>query len=371
VTEGTIALDTSLIGGKTTGIGLYTENLVAALARGSLRDRLIALGGRVSRLPPGVLHLPARSRSRSGWMIGEVPEILASRRVAVFHGMANFLLPLRRPGQTQLVLTVHDLIPLNHPETVSRAFRLQFGAWMTHSLSLVDRVICNSEATRATLLDRFPRVAAEVIYLGADHVPPRERLPASDPLDRPYFLYVGALDARKNLPTLLAAFELWCARNGSDRAALVLAGAATFGSADVLALVNRLRERGHDIRVLGHLSSARLWSVLAGAELLCCPSRHEGFSLPPLEALALGVPVVASDIDVHREILGGAALLVPPDSVEGFAEAFTRVRSDREATERRRDLGRARAATFTWQRCAERTEAVYRSLSPSLERGLS
>jgi glycosyltransferase involved in cell wall biosynthesis len=365
VPQGTIALDTSLVGGKTTGIGLYTENLVAALARRGLGDRLIALGGRVSRLPSGLLHLPARSDSRSAWMIGEVPEILSTRQISVFHGMANFLLPLRRPGRTRLVLTVHDLIPLNHPETVSRAFRLQFGAWMTHSLSLADRVICNSEATRATLIERFPHADAETIHLGADHVPSRSQLPRTDEIGKPYFLYVGAIDARKNLPALLAAFELWCARNGRDQAALVLAGAPTFGSAPVLAAVKGLRERGHDVRVLGHLSATRLWSVLAGAELLCCPSRHEGFSLPPLEALALGVPVVASDIDVHREVLGDAALLVPADSVEGFADAFAQVLSDRTETDRRRELGLKRAATFTWERCAEQTEVVYRSLSAS------
>jgi glycosyltransferase involved in cell wall biosynthesis len=361
--DGTIALDTSLVGGRTTGIGLYTENLVSALARRGLGDRLIAVGGRSSRLPAGLLHLPARSGSRSAWMIGEVPEILLNRRVALFHGMANFLLPLRRPGRTRLVLTVHDLIPLNHPETTSRAFRLQFGAWMAHSLSLVDRVICNSESTRATLLERFPRVAAEVIHLGADHVPSRAQLPRSEEIGKPYFLYVGALDARKNLPTLLAAFELWCRRNGRNQAALVLAGPATFGSERVLTLVKRLRERGHDIRVLGHLSSTRLWSLLAGAELLCCPSHHEGFSLPPLEALALGTPVVASDIDVHREVLGDAALLVPPDSVEGFSEAFTRILSDQGGTRSLRQRGLARAATFTWERCAEQTEAVYRGLT--------
>jgi len=364
--DGPIALDTSLVGGRTTGIGLYTENLVTALARRSLADRLIAMGGRVSRLPSGILHLPATSNSRSAWMIGEVPEILINRRVAIFHGMANFLLPLRRPGRTRMVLTVHDLIPLNHPETASRAFRLQFGAWMTHSLSLVDRVICNSEATRATLRDRFPGTAAEVIHLGVDHVPPRDELPppdAPDALVKPYFLYVGALDARKNLPTLLAAYELWCTQNGRGQAALVLAGAATFGAAPVLALVARLRERGHDIRVLGHLSSTRLWSILGGAALLCCPSHYEGFSLPPLEALALGVPVVASDIDVHREVLGDAATLVPPDGAAAFAEAFTRVLSDAGCTERLRKRGLARAAGFTWERCAEQTEAVYRSLT--------
>jgi glycosyltransferase involved in cell wall biosynthesis len=362
VDGGAIALDTSLLGGKTTGIGLYTENLVAELARGDLRERLIALGGRASRLPAGLVHLPARSASRSAWMVGEVPEILASRRAALFHGMANFLLPLRRPGPTRLVLTVHDLIPLNHPETASRGFRLQFGAWLDHSMTLVDRVICNSETTRGALADRFPRIEAEVIHLGADHVPPRERLAGSDPIGKPYFLYVGALDARKNLPALLAAFELWRARNGRDQTALVLAGPATFGARPVLAQIEGVRTQGVDVRVLGHLSVPRLWSVLAGAELLCCPSRYEGFSLPPLEALALGVPVVASDIEVHREVLGDAARLVPPDSIEGFAEAFTQVLTDREATAELKHAGLARAATFTWWRCAQQTEAVYRSI---------
>jgi glycosyltransferase involved in cell wall biosynthesis len=362
VPERAIALDASLLGGRTTGIGLYTEKLIAALARGGLRDRLLALGGRSSRLPRGLHHVPARSGSRSAWMIGEVPQLLSSQGVAVFHGMANFLMPLRRPGRTRLVLTVHDLIPLTHPETVSRPFRLQFGAWLSRSLSVTDRVICNSETTRRALLDRYPQVSAEVIHHGVDHVPSRDRLAPPGPTDKPYFLYVGALDARKNLPALMDAFDLWCDRNPGEGTALALAGSATFGSGPVLEAVERLRRRGRDVRLLGHLPSARLWSLMAGARLLSCPSSYEGFSLPPLEALALGVPVVASDIEAHREVLGDAALLISPDSVEALADAFTRIVSDRLGTESLRKRGLERAAGFTWQQSAEKTEKIYLSL---------
>ncbi|MHB8420495.1 MAG: glycosyltransferase family 4 protein [Myxococcales bacterium] len=352
-----LALDASLAGGRTTGIGLYSVRLVRELAAGPCRDRLWLLGGSLSALPTGIPHSPARLRSRTPWMLAEVPALLGRHRARLFHGLCNFALPLFRPGRTRFVLTVHDLIPLSQPASVSRAYRLQFELWLRRSLRLCDAVICNSEATRQELLARFPSAPATVVHLGADHVPGRGELPPGQaPSERPYILYLGTLEARKNVLALLRAFE---ALPRAREVSLAIVGQRAFGARAVLAEAARLRQAGLDVRLLGHLGEPELWRTLAGAAVLCCPSGAEGFGLPPLEGLALGVPVVASDIAAHREVLGDAALFTPPGDADALAQALSRALEDSSLARDLRRRGPERAARFTWRRCAEETAAVY------------
>ena len=360
IPERALAIDTSLAGERTTGIGLYTLRLAAEFARGPLAQRLWFLGGRDEALPAGIAHSPARLRSRSLWMLSEAPRLLASHGAQLFHGLSNFPLPLQRPGGTRLLLTVHDVIPLTHPESVSRAFRLQFKAWLARSLQLCDAVLCDSEATRGELVARFPDVRATVVHLGADHVPSREQALSSAAAiagPRPYVLYLGALDARKNVGVLLRAFE---ALPGARALTLVIIGQTAFGSGPVREEIERLRHAGLDIRTPGHLPAEEVWAALARAAVLCCPSSAEGFGLPPLEGLALGVPVVASGIPAHREILGDAALFAAPGEVDELSEALRRALEDTELARSLRARGPIRAAKFTWRRCADETSSVYR-----------
>jgi glycosyltransferase involved in cell wall biosynthesis len=294
-------------------------------------------------------------------MLGEVPKLLLRHEARLFHGLSNFPLPLQRPGRTRFLLTVHDVIPLTHPESVSRSFRLQFAAWIARSLQLCDAVLCDSEATRTELTARFPEVPSSVVHLGADHVPTRERAlrAAAVVSDRPYVLYLGALDARKNVGVLLKAFE---ALPRARELALVVVGQAAFGSGELLREVERLRRAGLDIRTPGHLPADQVWGALARAAVLCCPSGAEGFGLPPLEGLALGVPVVASGIAAHREILGEAALFADGGDADDLSSALQRALEDTELARMLRARGPGRAATFTWRRCADETSSVYRAV---------
>ena len=183
-----IAIDAALLGAST-GIGLYAAQLVAALEAGPLGERIVRWS-------------PPQGASRTAWMLGQVASTLKSERAALFHGLANFDLPLTKPGNTRYVLTVHDLIPLEWPATVSRLYRLQFELWLGRCLQLADAVICVSAAIAAQVRARYPQAPAlHVVHHGADHVMPRE--PTSTRSGRPYFLYVGTLETRKNLPRLL------------------------------------------------------------------------------------------------------------------------------------------------------------------------
>ncbi len=291
-------------------------------------------------------------------MLGQVPGDLKRVGAGLFHALANFNLPLAPPRGIRLCLTVLDLIPLTHPDSVSRAYRLQFGAWLSRSVAIADAVICISQATRTELVSRFPGVKAVVIHLGVDHLPlPARAPPRSLP---PYLLYLGSLEARKRVDVLLAAYE----RLGDRSLGLVLAGSSNFGSEQILKEVSRLTAAGFNVRHLGSVAAEALPGLIAGAELLCAPSEAEGFSLPPLEALALGTPVVASAIPAHLEILGDAARLVPVGNVEALCAELRRVLDDTQLRAMLRKSGVARSRGFTWARAAQLTADVYTSVCP-------
>jgi len=123
-----------------------------------------------------------------------------------------------------------------------------------------------------------------------------------------------------------------------------------------------LRAVGLDIRPLGYLAEPLLWALMAAAPLFVFPSRDEGFGLPPLEAMALGTPVVVSNAAALPEVCGDAAVQVDPDDADGLATALQRLLDDPAERSRRSDAGRAHARDFRWDAVAAHLVEVYRRL---------
>ncbi|MBL8954962.1 MAG: glycosyltransferase family 4 protein [Myxococcaceae bacterium] len=301
---------------------------------------------------------PAAGASASFYTLTEVPKRLAAEQPDVFHAVCNFNLPLVHPAHTRFVLTVHDLIPLLLPDTVSTAYRLQFRLWLTRSLKVADAVICVSHTTRTALLDAF-EVDAErvhVVHHGVDHV---ERVPQPDAISvkwldalglGDFVLYAGALDARKNVERVVEACVAMNVR-------LVLAGQRWFGGGAIEKRIALAREGGADIRHLGYLPDPLFYALMRRARVFVFPSLYEGFGLPPLEAMRLGVPTVVSTGGALPEVVGDGALVVPPDDVTALAQAI--VRADAALGQR----GRKRALEFEWATTAEKTLAAYGATS--------
>jgi len=355
-----IALDASLWDEPTTGIGLYTRCLAAALERRGVRVH--RLGAEKSG------EAPRGSLGRTPYVIGRLPEVLAGLDAPLFHAVCNFNLPLTRVHGKRMVLTVHDLIPVLLPETVSRPYHWQFRLWLSRSLKVAHRVLCDSECTRRDLLTHFPveEEKLEVVPLGVDHV---DAVPPPDAaglaylralgLPPQYILYAGSLDTRKNVALILDALERLRARGRP--VTLVLSGQSGFGSAPVELRIAQMRAAGFDLRPLGFLSSPLFYELFRRATVFVFPSRYEGFGLPPLEAMKLGVPTVVSTAGAMPEVCGNAAVQVDPDSPAELATVLDRLLRSPEERAQRGEAGRQHAARFTWDATAGRTLEVYQS----------
>ena len=356
----TVALDAVLWDEPTTGIGLYTRQVARAL--GDLGVPVLRVGARSSG------EYPRSLRSRTLYALAELPRTLGKLRPPVFHAVGNFDLPLQRLRGTAYVLTVHDLIPLELPETVSLSFHWQFRLWLERSLRIADHVVCDSATTRLGLLERFgwlDESRVTVAHLGVDHV----QSPVLDATSRTfldalglpneYLLYVGTLDARKNVALVLDALERlkpW--RN----VPFVLVGQRWYGSGPVERRIREMRSAGYDIRTLGFQPEAVLHTLMQRATLFVFPSRGEGFGLPPLEAMALGTPVVVSTAGALPEVCGDAAVQVRADDAEGLAASLRRLLESPDERRARGEAGRKHADQFRWARVGEHLASVYEAV---------
>jgi glycosyltransferase involved in cell wall biosynthesis len=262
-----------------------------------------------------------------------------------------------------LVVTVHDAAPVLFPHTFPRRGRWFHARGIAAAARHADLVITVSNAAADELVAHTPiaRACIRVVHNGVDQreVPDREVAATRAALglgEDPYVLWVGTLEPRKNLPTLLAAFrEVVAATDLRHR--LLIVGPTGWRENNEVAQAARLL--GDRVRFVGAVRGDQIAAVYRGADLFAFPSRHEGFGLPVLEAMAQRRAVVAADIPAIREIAGDAATLIAPDDVDLWAGALTWLLRAPAVRSELGERGRDRAAQFSWDRCAAGTRAVY------------
>jgi len=339
-----IALDSTYsVGADLSGVGVYSREILAGLARAHAGDWFTFCYRPHRFLRSFGERLPANARR---FLLGETR---APRSADVFHGL-NQRLPHARLRRA--VTTFHDLFVLTG-EYSTPEFRRRFAEQARDAAARSDRVIAVSQFTA--------RQAIEV--LGVDPAKVRVvhhgvRAPEGTGIAREkIILHVGAIQHRKNIARLVDAFEQV---DGDWQ--LVLAGSAGYGAAQIAAriAVARSRER---IRVLGYVPAAELADWYARAMIFAFPSLDEGFGMPVLEAMASGTPVIASNRAAVPEVAGDAACLVDPENTEELAGAMRALAAD---PQRRAELSRrglVRAARFTWADAVEKTWQVYCELA--------
>ena len=270
----------------------------------------------------------------------------------VTHSFHPLLLPARRAAQ---VITIHDLNFLSHPERTRAEIRRDYPALVRRHAHRADRVVVPSRFTAAEVERRLglspDRIA--ICPPGAPDWTPRTSAPAAG-----YLLFVGTLEPRKNLGTLLDAYEQLLARGPVPD--LVLAGRATAPSRPWLDRIARAPLAGR-VRHLGYVDPGAQRALYEGARALVQPSFEEGFGLPVLEAMTVGVPVVAANRGALPEVLGDAGVLVDPEPPEALAAGIARLLNDEELARSCAERGVARSHSFRWSDTAARVYEVYQS----------
>ena len=255
-----------------------------------------------------------------------------------------------------LVVTIFDVMALEHPEWFTRANAAHVRLVWPRMLRRAAAVIVAAEFTRERLLERFGGLdpaRVHVVQCGVD----RQFAPGGDrpPGDR-YVLTVGRLQPRKNLEAALDAFEAIAGDHPDVR--LIVAGARGWRDESLLARL-RASPVADRVTLAGRVSDEELVRLYQGAACFLFPSLYEGFGFPPLEAMACGAPVVCSDATTLPEVVGDAGLLVDARDPAAVAGALGRVLSDAELAASLRERGLARARGFTWDACAAGTAAAY------------
>jgi glycosyltransferase involved in cell wall biosynthesis len=362
------------------GIGRYTAQLVTLLPQLFPDDDVVAFTARhgvaaveVAFRQAGLADGSARRAIRlplprpvlyDAWHLAGIPRLgwmaPALGSCPLIHAPSVAVPPA---GRARLVVNVHDVAPLIFPETFTGRGRRFHRQGIRAAARRADLVITGSQASADELAawTSIPADRIRVVHNGVDatRAEPEvvaETLARLRLADAPYVLWVGSLEPRKNLRTLVSAFARLPAELEGVR--LAIAGPGGWLGDDLVVAADQ-RRLGERIRWLGRVSDADLRALYAGARIFAFPSRHEGFGLPVLEAMVQGTAVVCADIPPLREVSGGAARLVPAEDVDAWVAALSELLAGEEGIDELAAAGPPRAAEFSWERTVRATRDVY------------
>lgn len=273
-------------------------------------------------------------------------------------------MPAVRHQNLKTVITIHDLAFKYFPDNFLLKDRIKLNLFSNFSINRADKIIAISEATKRDILKFFPKVAAEkikVIYHGFDaelfarerDLAEEERIKKELGVSGSYILYTGAIQPRKNLATLIAAFEI-LKKDGFADVELVLAGEKAWLSQSTIEKAETSPNKDQ-IKMLGRLKFEALGPLFRGAGVFVFPSLYEGFGLPVLEAFAAGVPVIAANNSSLPEVGGEAARYFDANDPQALAEWLRRVLSEKELRETMIAQGKEQIKKFSWEKCAQET----------------
>ena len=328
------------------GLRRYVEQLSLALAREFPEDIYTLLSDQPFTLPAAAPpNLTALTRHDKRYWSWGIRRALRDLKSDVFHG-TNFEVPYL--GGTPSILTIHDLSPWKNPEWHGAAERVrQRTPWLIR-LRRARLILTVSEAIAREIASHFgvPAENVRVVPLAPLPSPSSATTKSARP---PYFLFVGTLEPRKNLPLLL---EAWRSIRRDFPVDLILAGRTR---ADFVPF-----PQSEGLIMIGEVLDDDLPGLYSNALAFVYPSLYEGFGLPVLEAMQYGCPVIASRDPAVMEVAGGAAIHV--GSAAALAEAMRAVISNGDLREKLSSNGHARARLFSWQRTARQTHEIYHEL---------
>jgi glycosyltransferase involved in cell wall biosynthesis len=353
-----VAFDPSSTRGAKTGIGVYTESLIGALRQFAPQVEIALLEDNAT--------VNQRTDQRMRREQFALPGLAERCKADLIH-LTGFASPMR--SKVPVVLTVMDLIGALFPQSFPPASRFYWSRYLPFTLLGARHIITLSDHSKQDII-RLTRVAPQKVTVIPAAIDSRFQLIENTKildaarfrlrLPESYFLFVSTIEPRKGIDTLLRAYERVAPH---VREHLVIVGKRGWY---YNTLYTQARGIGLDrIHFVDYVSDQELPFVYNLATAFVFPSRYEGFGFTPLEAMACGVPVIASNSSSIPEVVADAGLLIPPNDVMGFAHAMISFASNPQQRELFREFGLQRAEAFSWQRAATATAATYARLVPT------
>lgn len=302
------------------------------------------------------------------WEKVYISTCLEQEKIDIYHVPQNGI-GIPTPKKSLLVVTIHDLIPYVSPGTTSKGYLKTFIKQMPRIVEQSDVIITVSEHSKRDLLNFFklPEEKIKVIYEAPEPIyQPMEkdqaRKSAADKygLEHPYILYVGGFGPRKNIKSLVIAFAKIC-NDLPQKYQLVILGKKEKDYSDIIILAEALGLK-NDIIFPGLAPVEDMPYLYNGSHLFVYPSFYEGFGLPPLEAMACGVPTITSNVSSIPEVVGNGAIKINPYNTIELAQAMFDVLTDPSLAEQLTERGLCRAGDFSWRKTAEETLKIYETL---------
>jgi glycosyltransferase involved in cell wall biosynthesis len=353
------------------GIGTYVRNLVRHLARLDTQTTyyLLCDSGDVPTLRDLAANFVPVVDESGGYSFREhvsIPWKLQRLGVDLLHE-PHYVLPLL--NRSRAVVTIHDCIHLLFPQYLPTAGALQYAKFMMGSAIRRSQVVFTvSEASRQDILRFYPEADEERVVVVPNAIDPNLIAnPGPDEIERVreryqirgrFVLYAGNIKPHKNLDRLIQAFALLKRQPSLEDVKLLIIGDEIHKYGSLRRAVETAGIR-QDVRFFGFVPDSTLSALYRLASVFAFPSLYEGFGLPPLEAMACGAPVVTSKISSLPEVVGDAALLVDPYSVEDIAHALSRVLDDFTLAQDLIERGHRRARSFSWERSVKQIHDTY------------
>ncbi len=360
-----IGIDARHLIGEKGGIGYYVENLVKSMTRcfeevefilfihKKLKDDFLS-----PRIKIEELKIPIYGKFISPiWLNFYLPIFLKKYNIDILH-CPNFFAPIFL--KTKLIITIHDLAPLYFPESFSKFYSIYFKTLLTYSIKRADAIITPTKTIKEEVEENFPYAKGKVFYgyHGIEEI--FEPDPDKKYKDFPYILYVGALEKRKNIVTLIKSFHILKEKYKVPHY-LILVGKKGYGWSEIKKEIERSPYKNFIIHK-GYLERENLVKIYQNADVFVFPSLYEGFGFPVLEAMKCGVPVVISNNKALIEVTKGEGIVVNPLDCEEIAKKIYMILSDSIMSKKLIGRGIKVASEYTWEKNAIFMYEIYKSL---------
>lgn len=363
-----IGVDVRLLSRQLTGIGYYSLEMCQALAKHSDVSLHLYSPDLIRVDLPNALNIRIKTNRwknpflRHYWSLRSLPTWIKSDDVDVFWGPAHRL-PMRLPHHIARVVTIHDLTWKCAPESMRTTTRLLDQYYMPKALSVADAVVADSQATADTLMQvcQLPPEKITVIGLGVRIKSAKNSEPLSfAPLKKPFFLFVGTLEPRKNLARLLQAYAR-LSDACKNKASLIIAGGKGWGDVetDIKNTIQQLNLQAY-VHCLGYVNEATLEALYENCLFLAMPSLYEGFGLPIVEANSHGKPVLTSKTSSMPEVAGKAGYFVDPFSIESIQQALENLIVNEPLRSQLALHAKENAKRFEWETSATKLMQVFK-----------